>query len=182
MHGDMSQAQRENVIRRLRSGDLEVVVATDVAARGLDVERIGLVVNYDVPYDSESYVHRIGRTGAPGGGQGAAVCHPAPETPAARYRALHRAAHRADQNAHPGRRCRPAGMALFKERILNTLEGEDLDLYLNLVQELAIESGRDMAEIAAAAARLARGDKPLEVVIEPLPRRPPAPKTAWCAC
>jgi ATP-dependent RNA helicase DeaD len=66
MHGDMSQAQRESVIRRLRSGQVELVVATDVAARGLDVERIGFVVNYDIPYDMEAYVHRIGRTGRAG--------------------------------------------------------------------------------------------------------------------
>jgi hypothetical protein len=62
--------------------------------------------------------------------------------------------------------------ALFKERILKTLEEEELELYLNLVEELAEESGSDMAEIAAAAARLARGDKPLEVVVEPLPEQP----------
>ncbi|MGH2522248.1 MAG: DEAD/DEAH box helicase, partial [Anaerolineales bacterium] len=66
MHGDMGQPQRESVIRRLRSGQVEVVVATDVAARGLDVERISQVINYDIPYDTESYVHRIGRTGRAG--------------------------------------------------------------------------------------------------------------------
>src|SRR5690242_5169587 len=66
MHGDMGQAQRESVIRRLRGGQLDIVVATDVAARGLDVERISHVVNYDIPYDSETYVHRIGRTGRAG--------------------------------------------------------------------------------------------------------------------
>ncbi len=62
LHGDLNQAQRENVIRRLRSGQLDLVTATDVAARGLDVERIGLVINYHMPYDPEWYVHRIGRT------------------------------------------------------------------------------------------------------------------------
>ena len=66
MHGDMNQAQRESVIRRLRDGQVEIVVATDVAARGLDVERISHVVNYDMPHDPESYVHRIGRTARAG--------------------------------------------------------------------------------------------------------------------
>ena len=66
MHGDMSQSQREAVIRRIRGGQVELVVATDVAARGLDVERISLVINYDMPNDVESYVHRIGRTGRAG--------------------------------------------------------------------------------------------------------------------
>ena len=66
LNGDVPQAQRERTIDRLRSGQVDVLVATDVAARGLDVERIGLVVNYDVPFDSEAYVHRIGRTGRAG--------------------------------------------------------------------------------------------------------------------
>src|SRR5262249_27374750 len=66
MHGDMTQAQREVVIRRLRAGQAEIVVATDVAARGLDVEHLSHVINYDIPYDPESYVHRIGRTGRAG--------------------------------------------------------------------------------------------------------------------
>src|SRR5688572_20604288 len=66
MHGDMTQVLRESVIRRLRSGQVEIVVATDVAARGLDVEQITHVINYDVPHDVEAYVHRIGRTGRAG--------------------------------------------------------------------------------------------------------------------
>jgi ATP-dependent RNA helicase DeaD len=66
MHGDMTQAMREGVIRRLRSGQVEIVVATDVAARGLDVDQISHVINYDIPHDVEAYVHRIGRTGRAG--------------------------------------------------------------------------------------------------------------------
>jgi ATP-dependent RNA helicase DeaD len=168
MHGDMNQVQRENVIRRLRNGDLEIVVATDVAARGLDVERIGLVVNYDIPYDTESYVHRIGRTGR-AGREGKALLFVTP-----RQRSMLR-----DIERFTGQRIEPVKMptggeiaarriTLFKERILETLEGEDLDMYLNLVTELSTESNRDMAEIAAAAARMARGDRPLEVNIEPV--------------
>jgi ATP-dependent RNA helicase DeaD len=169
MHGDMNQAQRENVVRRLRSDQLEIVVATDVAARGWDVERIGLVVNYDIPYDTESYVHRIGRT-ARAGRSGKAVLFVTP-----REKRMLREIER-----YTGQRIEAAKVptkadvaarrtALFKQRILKTLEEEDLELYLNLVEELALESGCDMAEIAAAAARLARGDKPLEVILEPMP-------------
>ena len=66
LNGDIAQAQRERTIARLKAGQIDIVVATDVAARGLDVERISHVVNYDVPYDTESYVHRIGRTGRAG--------------------------------------------------------------------------------------------------------------------
>ncbi|MGF0248674.1 helicase-related protein, partial [Rhodococcus erythropolis] len=63
---DMNQALREQTLERLKDGRLDILIATDVAARGLDVERISLVVNYDIPMDSESYVHRIGRTGRAG--------------------------------------------------------------------------------------------------------------------
>src|SRR5690606_28824099 len=66
LNGDIAQAQRERTVARLKSGQVDIVVATDVAARGLDVERVSHVVNYDVPYDPESYVHRIGRTGRAG--------------------------------------------------------------------------------------------------------------------
>jgi ATP-dependent RNA helicase DeaD len=168
MHGDMNQVQREKVIRQLRKGELEVVVATDVAARGLDVERIGLVVNYDVPYDTESYVHRIGRTGR-AGREGKALLFVTP-----RQRRMLR-----DIERFTGQRIEPVKMpsqgeltarriSQFKEQIVDTLEAEDLELYLNLVTELSQESGRDLAEIAAAAARLARGDRPLEVALEPV--------------
>ena len=66
LNGDVPQAQRERTIERLKNGQVDVLVATDVAARGLDVDRIGLVINYDIPFDSEAYVHRIGRTGRAG--------------------------------------------------------------------------------------------------------------------
>ncbi|RAG64918.1 ATP-dependent helicase, partial [Burkholderia multivorans] len=62
LHGDLGQAQREKALKSFREGKIDILVATDVAARGLDVERISLVVNYDIPQDTESYVHRIGRT------------------------------------------------------------------------------------------------------------------------
>ena len=66
LNGDVPQAQRERTIERLKQGQVDVLVATDVAARGLDVDRISLVINYDIPFDSEAYVHRIGRTGRAG--------------------------------------------------------------------------------------------------------------------
>ncbi|HKV09923.1 MAG TPA: DEAD/DEAH box helicase [Thermoanaerobaculia bacterium] len=168
MHGDMGQAQRESVIRRLRGGQLEIVVATDVAARGLDVERISHVVNYDIPYDVEAYVHRIGRTGR-AGRSGTAVLFISP-----RERRM-----MAEIERYTGQRITPMKMptqadvaarriALFKESIRKTLAEGDLDLYLTLVEEL-VDEGLDLAEIAAAAARLARGDKPLEVEVEPEP-------------
>jgi ATP-dependent RNA helicase DeaD len=168
MHGDMNQAQRENIVRRLRGGQLEIVTATDVAARGWDVERIGLVVNYDIPYDTESYVHRIGRT-ARAGREGKALLFVAPS----QKRMLREIERYTGQRIEPVKMPSKADVAarriaLFKEQILKTLLEEDLELYLNLVEELAVENGCDMAEVAAAAARLARGDKPLEVIVEPV--------------
>jgi ATP-dependent RNA helicase DeaD len=169
MHGDMSQAHRESVIRRLRSGHVEIVVATDVAARGLDVDRIGFVINYDIPYDMEAYVHRIGRTGR-AGRPGKAVLFVTPREQRLMRNIEQYVKQRIEPMKAPTRAHVAARrIALFKERLLQTLADEDLDLYLSLVEELAEESGRDMAEIAAAAARLAREDKPLIVDLEPEP-------------
>ena len=172
MHGDMNQAQRETVIRRLRGGQVEIVVATDVAARGLDVERISHVVNYDIPNDVEAYVHRIGRTGR-AGRSGVAVLFVSP-----RERRMMMEIER-----FTGQRIKPMKMptqadvaarriALFKDSIRRSVAEGDLDLYLSLVEEL-VEEGMDLAEVAAGAARLARGDKPLEVEVEPEPTAVP---------
>jgi ATP-dependent RNA helicase DeaD len=155
----------------MRGGQLEIVVATDVAARGLDVEHVGHVINFDIPHDPESYVHRIGRT-ARAGRSGKAILFVTP-----RERRMVR-----DIETYTGQRLTAAKvptradvaarrMALFKERILKTLQEEELETYLSLVEELAEESGRDMGEIAAAAARMARGDKPLVVPMEPEPEQ-----------
>jgi ATP-dependent RNA helicase DeaD len=171
LHGDMNQAQRETVVRRMRAGQAEIVVATDVAARGLDVEQISHVINYDTPYDSESYVHRIGRTGRAGRG-GKAILF----VTARQQRLLH------DIERYTGQRIEPMKIptkadiaarriAIFKQSIRKTLASEDLELYLSLVEDLASE-GYEIAEIAAAAARLARGDKPLSVMVEP--KAPPS--------
>ncbi len=175
LHGDMGQAQRETVLRRLRAGQVEIVVATDVAARGLDVERITHVINYDVPNDVESYVHRIGRTGR-AGRTGVAVLFITPRE----RRMLSDIERFTKQPIQPMRMPTQADVAarriaMFKESIKKTVAEGDLDLYLALVEELAEEEGLDMAEIAAAASRLARGEKPLDVAIEPEPEQLPRP-------
>ena len=167
MHGDLNQNQREALIKRLRDGRVEIVVATDVAARGLDVERISSVINYDMPGDTESYVHRIGRTGR-AGRDGTAVLFVTPR----QQRMKRDIEHYTKQEIKPMKLPTKADVAsrrvaAFKERILKTLVDEDLELYLNLVEEIAEESGSDLSEIAAAAAFLSAGDKPLEVPVEP---------------
>lgn len=171
MHGDLNQSQREALIKRLRNGQVEIVVATDVAARGLDVERISSVINYDMPSDTESYVHRIGRTGR-AGREGKAVLFVTPR----QQRMKRDIEQYTKQKIEPMKLPTQADVAsrrigLFKERIIKTLTNEDLDLYLSVVEELAEENGCDIAEIAAAAAFLGAGDKPLEVAVEPEPKQ-----------
>ena len=170
LHGDLTQGQREAVVRRLRARQVEVVVATDVAARGLDVEHITHVVNYDIPYDVESYVHRIGRTGR-AGREGKALLFVTPR----QQRMLREIERYTGQRVAPMKVPTKADIAarrtaLFKERVRETVAAGDLELYLGLVEEL-VEEGLDVAEVAAALARLARGDKPLAVDVEPEPEQ-----------
>jgi ATP-dependent RNA helicase DeaD len=175
MHGDMNQVQRESVIRRLREGQVEIVVATDVAARGLDVDRISHVINYDMPHDPDSYVHRIGRT-ARAGRAGIAVLFITPRE-ARMISVIER---------YTGQKVKPMKMpseadvvarrtAVFKERLRKAVTSDDLEPYLSLVEALAEEGGFEMAEIAAAAAKLARGDQQPLGVVEPAPERETAP-------
>jgi ATP-dependent RNA helicase DeaD len=169
MHGDMTQAQRESVIRRLREEQIEIVVATDVAARGLDIEHISHVINFDIPNDPESYVHRIGRT-ARAGRTGKAILFVTPRETRMQRIIEQFTGQRLTSMKIPSRADVAARRtALFKERLLKTMQDEDLDVYLALVEEIAEESGCDLAEIAAAAVRMARGDKPLEPPSAPEP-------------
>lgn len=162
MHGDMKQSERESVIRRLRAGQVEIVVATDVAARGLDVEQITHVVNYDIPYDVEAYVHRVGRTGR-AGRTGVATLFITP-----RERRMMREIERFTGSAikpmkMPSRADVAARrVAQLKDTIRKTIEEGDLDLYVELVEQLVEEGTHDLAEIAAAAARLASTSRPIK--------------------
>jgi ATP-dependent RNA helicase DeaD len=167
MHGDMTQQQREAVVRGLRTGQVEIAVATDVAARGLDVERISHVVNYDVPHDAESYVHRIGRT-ARAGRPGTAILFVTPrETRLLKTTERFTGRHLVPMRMPTAAAVAARRAAAFRKRLLETAAAEDLDPYLALVEELSEEAGVEMAEIAAAAVRLAAGDRPLHAAIEP---------------
>jgi ATP-dependent RNA helicase DeaD len=169
MHGDMDQRQRESVIRRMREGLVEIVVATDVAARGLDVEHIGHVINYDIPNDPESYVHRIGRT-ARAGRAGKAILLVTPREDRMmrdieRYTGQKLTLAKAPTHADVAARRR----TLFKNRLLKTLAEEELAAYITLIEEMATDTDHDLLEIAAAAAWLARGSKPLSGKMSPAP-------------
>ncbi|HEX8411444.1 MAG TPA: DEAD/DEAH box helicase [Thermoanaerobaculia bacterium] len=160
MHGDMSQPLREAVIRRLRAGQVEIVVATDVAARGLDVEQIEHVINYDVPYDVEAYVHRIGRTGR-AGRSGVATMFITP-----RERRMMREIERyTGQPIKPMKFPTRADVAakrisVFKESLRKTIQEGDLDMYVELIAQVS-EEGFDITDVAAAAAKIANGNKAL---------------------
>ncbi len=161
LNGDILQAQRERTVAALKSGRIDILVATDVAARGLDVERIGHVVNFDVPYDSESYIHRIGRTGR-AGRSGEAILFIAP-----RERNMLRVIERATRQTieqmnlpttHDVNRRR---VGKFKERIAKALVEPDRESYRPVIEEFVRESGADLADVAAALASLAQGEQSL---------------------
>ncbi|HEV7358263.1 MAG TPA: DEAD/DEAH box helicase [Steroidobacteraceae bacterium] len=167
LNGDIAQPLRERTVARLKAGQIDILVATDVAARGLDVERIGHVVNYDVPYDTESYVHRIGRTGR-AGRKGEAILFIAP-----RERNMLRAIERATRqviepmNLPSVDAVNTLRIAKFKQRITETIAKGDANLYRPVLEQLETESGLSQMDIAAALAHLAQGSTPLLLAQKP---------------
>ena len=161
LNGDIAQAQRERTIARLKGGQVDIVVATDVAARGLDVERVSHVVNYDVPYDPESYVHRIGRTGR-AGRSGEAILFIAP-----RERSMLRVIERATrQSLEPMQLPTIADVnerrvARFNARITEALASGEAQAYRALVAQYELEHNVAALDIAAALASTLHGKKPL---------------------
>jgi ATP-dependent RNA helicase DeaD len=183
LNGDMNQAAREKTVERLKSGALDIVVATDVAARGLDVERISHVVNYDIPYDTEAYVHRIGRTGR-AGRKGEAILFVAPRE-RRMLAAIERATKQPITPMQLPSRADIAGRRIeqFKQLISDTLDGQELGYFEELIEGYQAERNIGLAEIAAALAYLAQRERPLlaELPVEmaaPEPVRPPSARAA----
>ena len=176
INGDMQQTQRERTIEQLKNGKIDILVATDVAARGLDVERISHVINYDVPTDPESYTHRIGRTGR-AGRSGEAILFVTP-----RERGLLKAIERATRQPvtlmtlPTIKAVNDVRIAKFKDQIAETLASGGLDVFRSLIEEYESEQNVPAIEIAAALAKLARGDIPL--LLEKQDREAKAPP-AW---
>jgi len=175
LNGDIAQKSRERTIERLKKGQIDILVATDVAARGLDVERISHVVNFDIPYDTEAYVHRIGRTGR-AGREGEAILFVAPREKRLLF-AIEKATRQpiemmtlpttSEINAQRVNR--------FKQKITETLESAELAMFRELITEYLEESEVDALDAAAALATLAQGDVPLlltekDIKAEPLGR------------
>jgi len=163
INGDIAQNTRERTIEKLKNGQLDILVATDVAARGLDVERISHVINYDIPHDPESYVHRIGRTGR-AGRSGEAILFVAP-----RERRMLSSIERVS-----GRPIEPMQLpsadiinegriTSFKQKITDTISNRKLDTFVDLISKYQEENDADLLQIAAALAQLVQGKEPLLV-------------------
>lgn len=174
LNGDMNQALREQTLERLKDGRLDILIATDVAARGLDVERISLVVNYDIPMDSESYVHRIGRTGR-AGRAGRALLFVEN-----RERRLLRNIERTMKLTIPEVEIPTADvlgerrLAKFAAKVQQQLESSDLDQYRALLAKLQPAEELDIETLAAALLKMAQGERPLIVAADPVFKsRPP---------
>lgn len=170
LNGDMNQALREQTLERLKDGRLDILIATDVAARGLDVERISLVVNYDIPLDAESYVHRIGRTGR-AGRAGRALLFVEN-----RERRLLRNIERTMKLTIPEVELPNAELLStrrlekFAARVQQQLESSDLDQYRALLEKLSPQDELDMETLAAALLKMAQGERPL--IVQPDAPRP----------
>ncbi len=161
LNGDISQNVRERTVERLKTGKIDILVATDVAARGLDVGRISHVLNYDIPYDTEAYVHRIGRTGR-AGRAGEAILFVA-QREMRMLRGIEKATGQAIElmvlpsNAD----INDQRVLRFKQKISEALSDSDLDFFKQLVTDYQNDNGIDAISIAAALAKMFQGDQPL---------------------
>jgi ATP-dependent RNA helicase DeaD len=171
LNGDIAQKQREQTVERLKKGGLDILVATDVAARGLDVERISHVINYDIPYDVEAYVHRIGRTGR-AGRSGEAILFASH-----RERRLLRAIEKSTGKDIEKMEM-PSAAAVtdtrikrFKDRIGEALAASELEEFRAVIESYQHEFGVPVVEIASALAQMAQGEQPL--FIKDKPQRKP---------
>ncbi len=170
LNGDMNQALREKTVARLKKGSLDILVATDVVARGLDVERISHVINYDIPYDTEAYVHRIGRTGR-AGRKGTAILFVSP-----REKRMLRSIERATRQTITPMKM-PTREDLvnrritqFKEKISEVIEAEELGFFEELIEQYQNEHDISANEMAAALAYMVQKDRPLNVKPSEMPR------------
>ena len=161
LNGDLSQALREKTVNRFKRGDIDIIVATDVAARGLDVERVSHVINFDIPYDTESYVHRIGRTGR-AGRDGKAILFVTPKE-----RRLLKAIEKANRqpmkamSLPSGEQVSQQRVARFQSELMADIQSQDLSRFRELVEQLAHDTETDIGEIAAALVWRAQKERPL---------------------
>ena len=169
INGDMSQALRERTIAHLKNGKLDILIATDVAARGLDVDRITHVVNYDIPYDTESYVHRIGRTGR-AGRSGDAILFIAPRERKLLGNIEKATKQKVEEMGLPSTEViNNKRISRFKQNITDTLAVQELSFFTQLIEQYQQEHNVSALEIASALAKLVQGDTPL--LLQNLPKK-----------
>lgn len=176
LHGDMTQAMRDRVMHKFRKSGLEFLVATDVAARGIDVDDVEVVFNYDLPYDVEDYVHRIGRTGR-AGRSGRAISFVSGRE-VFQIRNIERYTNmRVPRGRIPTRdEAQEARLNLFLDKVRETLRGEEFRRHEHVVGRL-LEEGFSSTDIAAALLHhLKSGD---ETPAASAPRQPAAPRPSW---
>ncbi|MEE9303832.1 MAG: DEAD/DEAH box helicase [Thiotrichaceae bacterium] len=172
LNGDIAQNHREQIVKKLKQGRLDILIATDVAARGLDVERVSHVINYDIPYDAEAYIHRIGRTGR-AGRKGEAILFVAPRE-MRMLNTIERATKQPIErmqlpSTHDINTLR---VERFKDKISEALGVEEnMDKYRDIVEQYQLEHNIPAIEIATALVKLAQGASPLFLKDEP--RRKP---------
>lgn len=171
LNGDMPQKVRERTIEQLKAGRLDILVATDVAARGLDVTRVSHVFNFDVPQDTESYIHRIGRTGR-AGRKGEAIIF-LTRTQRGKLRFIERATRQTIEIVQPptADEINAIRVSRFTEKIAAVLAEQDLSIFQGIIRAFAEESGTDMASIAAALAQIAQQGRPF--FVKDRPRKEP---------
>ena len=169
LNGDMAQGARQRIVEGLRSGKIDIIVATDVAARGLDVQRISHVINYDLPHDSEAYVHRIGRTGRAGRtGEAILFMHPRERRLLSRIEQATRQPIEAMQ-LPSNRAINKQRIARFHERITEGLAHKDIDSFKSVVEQYQRTNDVPIELMAASLAVLANGEAPMFVKNEPEP-------------
>lgn len=163
LSGDLAQKQRERIVDSLKAGKIDVIVATDVAARGLDVQRISHVINYDLPRDSEAYVHRIGRTGR-AGRDGKAILFVHPRERRLLERLEYATRKKIEQTELPtNRMINKQRVARFHERITQALGSKQIDTFQSIIDQYVRDNDVPLDQIAAALAVLANQGVPLLV-------------------
>ena len=161
LSGEMAQKRREQTVEQLKKGRLDILVATDVAARGLDIDRISHVINFDIPYDVEAYIHRIGRTGR-AGRTGEAILFVAPRERRLLY-AIERATRQKIQlmEMPSTERINDQRIARFKQSITDVLATEDLGVFRMILEQYRQEHNVAALDVASALARMVQGEEPL---------------------
>ena len=171
LNGDIAQNQREKTIDKLKKKKIDILIATDVAARGLDVPRISHVINYDVPYDTEAYVHRIGRTGR-AGRQGDAILFVAPREKRMLQQIERATKQKITMLEMPSTEViNNKRIARFTQNITDNLASEGLEFYSSILEKYTLEHNIPAIEVAAALAKMVQGDEPLLLSNKPEAQR-----------